>query len=130
MEKTFKVEEILEIYQKVEEFVKEDKELPAQFTWNLEENEDRFKAVVTRFEKHRNELFSSLNDKGAFINNEDGTTTIKSEFIEEFKTANEKLKHFLELQETINIKTCSKDDVLPENISAKNLRAIKFMLTD
>lgn len=129
MKTTIKTGEVLERYSAIEEFIKKDISIPAQFAWNLEDNQERFKAVAERFEKHRQELLQPLQQKGAFKPTDDGRTVIKNEYIEEFNDICKKLDDFLLTENEFEIKTVPKNDV-PEMISPKDLRAIKFMISD
>lgn len=126
---TLKTSEVLEKYNAIEEFIKKDISIPIQFAWNIEDNQEKFKVIVERFEKHRQELLKPLQEKGAFQSTEDGKTIIKNEYINDFQDINNKLNEYLNTDNELNIKTAKRED-MPNIISPKDLRAVRFMLED
>ena len=122
-----KTQEVLEKYNLIEEFIKKDINIPVQFAWNLEDNQEKFKTVVDRFEKHRQELLQPLNDKGAFQPTDDNRMAVKNEYIKEFNEVTKKLNDYIMTDNELEIKTVSKDQI-PDMISSKDLRAIRFMI--
>lgn len=120
--------EIIEKYKEIEEFVQSDKEIPLELAWNLEENQEEFKAIVEKFERYRADIIQKLQEHNVFETTEDNKTIVREEHIKEFQEANEKVDKLLAIENEIEISTYEKDKGLPKEISVKDIRAIKFML--
>ena len=120
--------EIIEKYKEIEEFVQSDKEIPLELAWNLEENQEEFKAIVEKFERYRAEIIQKLQEHNVFETTEDNKTIVREEHIKEFQEANEKVDKLLAIENEIEISTYEKDKGLPKEMSVKDIRAIKFML--
>lgn len=121
--------EVIERYQVIEKMISEQESLPIELAWNLEDNQEEFKKVVEKFEKHRDKIMSPMNEKGAFIDCGDGKLKVKEEFRDEFLKLNDEINKLLTIVNEIEIKTCKKE-LLPQQIKVNNLRAIKFMIKD
>lgn len=120
--------EIIEKYKEIEEFVQSDKEVPLELAWNLEENQEEFKAIVEKFERYRADIIQKLQEHNVFETTEDNKTIVREEHIKEFQEANEKVDKLLAIENEIEISTYEKDKGLPKEMSVKDIRAIKFML--
>lgn len=120
--------EIIEKYKEIEEFVQSDKEIPLELAWNLEENQEEFKAIVKKFERYRADIIQKLQEHNVFETTEDNKTIVREEHIKEFQEANEKVDKLLAIENEIEISTYEKDKGLPKEMSVKDIRAIKFML--
>lgn len=120
--------EIIEKYKEIEEFVQSDKEIPLELAWNLEENQEEFKAIVEKFERYRADIIQKLQEHNIFETTEDNKTIVREEHIKEFQEANEKVDKLLAIENEIEISTYEKDKGLPKEMSVKDIRAIKFML--
>lgn len=120
--------EIIEKYKEIEEFVQSDKEIPLELAWNLEENQEEFKAIVEKFERYRADIIQKLQEHNVFETTEDNKTIVREEHIKEFQEANEKVDKLLAIENEIEISTYEKDKGLPKEVSIKGIRAIKFML--
>lgn len=120
--------EIIEKYKEIEEFVQSDKEIPLELAWNLEENQEEFKAIVEKFERYRADIIQKLREHNVFETTEDNKTIVREEHIKEFQEANEKVDKLLAIENEIEISTYEKDKGLPKEMSVKDIRAIKFML--
>lgn len=120
--------EIIEKYKEIEEFVQSDKEIPLELAWNLEENQEEFKAIVGKFERYRADIIQKLQEHNVFETTEDNKTIVREEHIKEFQEANEKVDKLLAIENEIEISTYEKDKGLPKEMSVKDIRAIKFML--
>lgn len=120
--------EIIEKYKEIEEFVQSDKEIPLELAWNLEENQEEFKAIVEKFERYRADIIQKLQEHNVFETTEDNKTIVREEHIKEFQEANEKVDKLLAIENEIEISTYEKDKGLPKEVSIKDIRAIKFML--
>lgn len=120
--------EIIEKYKGIEEFVQSDKEIPLELAWNLEENQEEFKAIVEKFERYRADIIQKLREHNVFETTEDNKTIVREEHIKEFQEANEKVDKLLAIENEIEISTYEKDKGLPKEMSVKDIRAIKFML--
>ena len=120
--------EIIEKYKEIEEFVQSDKEIPLELAWNLEENQEEFKAIVEKFERHRADIIQKLQEHNVFETTADNKTIVREEHIKEFQEANEKVDKLLAIENEIEISTYEKDKGLPKEMSVKDIRAIKFML--
>lgn len=120
--------EIIEKYKEIEEFVQNDKEIPLELAWNLEENQEEFKAIVEKFERYRTDIIQKLQEYNVFETTEDNKTIVREEHIKEFQEANEKVDKLLAIENEIEISTYEKDKGLPKEMSVKDIRAIKFML--
>nr|DAN05845.1 MAG TPA: Protein of unknown function (DUF1617) [Caudoviricetes sp.] len=120
--------EIIEKYKEIEEFVQSDKEIPLELAWNLEENQEEFKAIVEKFERYRADIIQKLQEHNVFETTEDNKTIVREEHIKEFQEANEKVDKLLAIENEIEISTYEKDKGLPKEMSIKDIRAIKFML--
>ena len=120
--------EIIEKYKEIEEFVQSDKEIPLELAWNLEENQEEFKAIVEKFERYRADIIQKLQEHNVFETTEDNKTIVREEHIKEFQEANEKIDKLLAIENEIEISTYEKDKGLPKEMSVKDIRAIKFML--
>jgi hypothetical protein len=120
--------EIIEKYKEIEEFVQSDKEIPLELAWNLEENQEEFKAIVEKFERYRADIIQKLQEHNVFETTEDNKTIVREEHIKEFQEANEKVDKLLAIENEIEISTYEKDKGLPKEMSVKDIRAIKFML--
>ena len=120
--------EIIEKYKEIEEFVQSDKEIPLELAWNLEENQEEFKAIVEKFERYRADIIQKLQEHNVFETTEDNKTIVREEHIKEFQEANEKVDKLLAIENEVEISTYEKDKGLPKEMSVKDIRAIKFML--
>lgn len=120
--------EIIEKYKEIEEFVQSDKEIPLELAWNLEENQEEFKAIVEKFERYRADIIQKLQEHNVFETTEDNKTIVREEHMKEFQEANEKVDKLLAIENEIEISTYEKDKGLPKEMSVKDIRAIKFML--
>ncbi len=120
--------EIVEKYKEIEDFVQSDKEIPLELAWNLEENQEKFKAIVEKFERYRADIIQKLQEHNVFEITEDNKTIVREEHIKEFQEANEKVDKLLAIENEIEISTYEKDKGLPKEMSVKDIRAIKFML--
>ena len=120
--------EIIEKYKEIEEFVQSDKEIPLELAWNLEENQEEFKAIVEKLERYRADIIQKLQEHNVFETTEDNKTIVREEHIKEFQEANEKVDKLLAIENEIEISTYEKDKGLPKEMSVKDIRAIKFML--
>lgn len=121
--------EIIEKYRAIEKLISENENLPIELAWNLEDNQEKFRYIVNKFDTHREKIISPLKNKNAFIDNSDGTMTVKDEFKNEFLQLNDEIDKLLQIKNNIEIKTCKKE-ILPTQIKISNLRAIKFMIVD
>lgn len=121
--------EIIEKYRAIEKLISENENLPIELAWNLEDNQEKFRYIVNKFDMHREKIISPLKNKNAFIDNSDGTMTVKDEFKNEFLQLNDEIDKLLQIKNNIEIKTCKKE-ILPTQIKISNLRAIKFMIVD
>lgn len=121
--------EIIEKYRAIEKLISENENLPIELAWNLEDNQEKFRYIVNKFDTHREKIISPLKNKNAFIDNSDGTMTVKDEFKDEFLQLNDEIDKLLQIKNNIEIKTCKKE-ILPTQIKISNLRAIKFMIVD
>ena len=121
--------EIIEKYRAIEKLISENENLPIELAWNLEDNQEKFRYIVNKFDTHREKIISPLKNKNAFIDNSDGTMTVKDEFKNEFLQLNDEIDKLLQIKNNIEIKTC-KREILPTQIKISNLRAIKFMIVD
>lgn len=119
---------IIEKYKEIEEFVQSDKEIPLELAWNLEENQEEFKAIVEKFERYRTDIIQKLQEHNVFETTEDNKTIVREEHIKEFQEANEKVDKLLAIENEIEVSTYEKDKGLPKEMSVKDIRAIKFML--
>ena len=129
MEVTMTTLEIIEKYKKKKKLISENENLPIELAWNLEDNQEKFRYIVNKFDTHREKIISPLKNKNAFIDNSDGTMTVKDEFKNEFLQLNDEIDKLLQIKNNIEIKTCKKE-ILPTQIKISNLRAIKFMIVD
>lgn len=129
MEVTMTTLEIIEKYRAIEKLISENENLPIELAWNLEDNQEKFRYIVNKFDTHREKIISPLKNKNAFIDNSDGTMTVKDEFKDEFLQLNDEIDKLLQIKNNIEIKTCKKE-ILPTQIKISNLRAIKFMIVD
>ena len=129
MEVTMTTLEIIEKYRAIEKLISENENLPIELAWNLEDNQEKFRYIVNKFDTHREKIISPLKNKNAFIDNSDGTMTVKDEFKNEFLQLNDEIDKLLQIKNNIEIKTC-KREILPTQIKISNLRAIKFMIVD
>lgn len=129
MEVTMTTLEIIEKYRAIEKLISENENLPIELAWNLEDNQEKFRYIVNKFDTHREKIISPLKNKNAFIDNSDGTMTVKDEFKNEFLQLNDEIDKLLQIKNSIEIKTCKKE-ILPTQIKISNLRAIKFMIVD
>lgn len=129
MEVTMTTLEIIEKYRAIEKLISENENLPIELAWNLEDNQEKFRYIVNKFDMHREKIISPLKNKNAFIDNSDGTMTVKDEFKNEFLQLNDEIDKLLQIKNNIEIKTCKKE-ILPTQIKISNLRAIKFMIVD
>lgn len=129
MEVTMTTLEIIEKYRAIEKLISENENLPIELAWNLEDNQEKFRCIVNKFDTHREKIISPLKNKNAFIDNSDGTMTVKDEFKNEFLQLNDEIDKLLQIKNNIEIKTCKKE-ILPTQIKISNLRAIKFMIVD
>ena len=120
--------EIIEKYKEIEEFVQNDKEIPLELAWDLEENQEEFKAIVEKIERYRTDIIQKLQEHNIFETTEDNKTIVREEHIKEFQEANEKVDKLLAIENEIEISTYEKDKGLPKEMSIKDIRAIKFML--
>lgn len=120
--------EVIEKYKEIEEFVQSDKEFPLELAWDLEENQEKFKAIVEKFERYRTGIIQKLQEHNVFEITEDNKTIVREEHIKEFQEANEKVDKLLAIENEIEISTYEKDKGLPNEMSVKDIRAIKFML--
>lgn len=120
--------EIIEKYNEIEEFVQNDKEISLELAWNLEENQEKFKAIVEKFDRYRISIIQELQEHNVFEVTEDNKTIIKEECLKEFQKANEEIEKLLTIENEIEISTYEKDKGLPKEMSVKDIRAIKFML--
>lgn len=120
--------EVIEKYKEIEEFVQSNKEIPLEFAWNLEENQEKFKAIVEKFERYRTDIIQKLQEHNVFEATKDNKTIVREEHIKEFQEANEKVDKLLAIENEIEISTYEKDKGLPKEMSVKDIRAIKFML--
>lgn len=121
--------EVIEKYRAIEKLISENENLPIELAWNLEDNQEKFRYIVNKFDTHREKIISPLKNKNAFIDNSDGTMTVKDEFKNEFLQLNDEIDKLLQIKNNIEIKTCKKE-ILPTQIKISNLRAIKFMIVD
>ena len=122
-------EEVINIYYGIENFIKKDVEMPRNFVWYLEENQEKLHSIVHRFEKLRDKKLEPLKEKGAFEQAENEQIKVKAEYVDEFLKIEAELQELLDIENEIDIKTVCKNDV-PEKISNKDWNAIKFMCTD
>lgn len=130
MEITMTTSEVINKYQAIEQIISNNEDLPIELAWNIEDNQEEFKHIVDKFEAHRQKLITPLQEKGAFVDNNDGTMTVKEEFREEFlKNVSEEIDKLLLIENSIDIKTCKKN-TLPKQIRVSDLRAIKFMIIE
>ena len=129
MEVTMTTLEIIEKYRAIEKLISENENLPIELAWNLEDNQEKFRYIVNKFDTHREKIISPLKNNNAFIDNSDGTMTVKDEFKNEFLQLNDEIDKLLQIKNNIEIKTCKKE-ILPTQIKISNLRAIKFMIVD
>lgn len=120
--------EIIEKYKEIEEFVQNDKEISLELAWDLEENQEKFKAIVEKFERYRTDIIQKLQEHNVFEETKDNKTIVREEHIKEFQEANEKVDKLLAIENEIEISTYEKDKGLPKEMSVKDIRAIKFML--
>lgn len=119
--------EVVSTYEMLENFVSKDTTLPLQFAWDIEDNIESFKKIVLKFEKHKNDLLKPLNEKNAFQFIGDGKVKVSDECIPEFNSVTEKINELLNIENEVTIKTVSKEN-LPNSISNKDLRALRFMV--
>lgn len=128
MTKTFLTSTIIELYSSMEAFIKKDIELPAQVSWDLETNSETFRAIVEKFERSRAKILNPLQEKNAFEITDANRIRVKEPYIDEFQAAMEKITEYLNTENEIEIKTIQKADI-PDSISVKDLRALKFMIS-
>lgn len=129
MTKTIQTKTIIELYNAVENFIQKDIELPVQFSWDLETNSETLKCIVEKFERNRSKILTPLHEKNAFENLDNNQIKVKEPYIKEFEQAMKKINEYLTVENEIEIKMVKKDDI-PSSISVKDLRAIKFMISD
>lgn len=129
MTKTIQTKTIIELYNAVENFIQKDIELPVQFSWDLETNSETLKCIVEKFERNRSIILTPLQEKNAFENLDNNQIKVKEPYIKEFEQAMKKINEYLTVENEIEIKMVKKDDI-PSSISVKDLRAIKFMISD
>ena len=129
MKITMKTSQVIELFQNITDFLKKDIDLPKQLVWDLDDNYETLKGIVSKFEKFRDKLFDPFNQKGAFEQLEDDKLRIKEEFMEDFNKVQEEINEYLETDNEIDIKTANRKD-LPDNISLKDWQALKFMCTN
>ncbi len=123
-----KTGECVELYNRLGEFISKDIDLPLQMAWDLDDNYEALKKVNEKFEKKQAELLKPLQEKGAFEPVGDkGNFKVQPEYKDEFTAAMEKINGLLGTENEITIKKAKRDD-LPGTISAKDLRALKFMI--
>ena len=122
-----KTKEAIELYNNLEEFIKKDIDLPAQFVWDMEDNSEALKKVVDKFNNMSNKMLQPLRDANAFTALDNGNVKVEKEYVDEFKKVNDELAKFLETDNEIDIKMISKSD-LPSTLSVKDIRALRFMV--
>lgn len=127
MKKELKTSEAINIYYALEEFIQKDIALPTQFTWDLDDNIEVLKNIVVKFEKYRTKLLQPLNDEKAFEQLENGDIKVKNEYSKEFVSVTEEINKYLDTLNEIEIKLIDKKS-LPDILSVKDLRALRFML--
>lgn len=129
MTKTIQTKTIIELYNAVENFIQKDIELPVQFSWDLETNSETLKCIVEKFERNRSKILTPLQEKNAFENLDNNQIKVKAPYVKDFEQAMKKINEYLTVENEIEIKTVKKEDI-PSSISVKDLRAIKFMISD
>lgn len=129
MKKTMTTNDVINAYNAVEEFTKKDIDLPKQAAWDLEDNIDEMKKVVEKFEKHRVEILQPLYDKEAFEHLENNQIRVKKEHEKAFIDATNEINQYLNTTNDLEIKCISREDI-PDKISNKDLRALRFMIAD
>ena len=122
-----KTKEAIELYNNLEEFIKKDIDLPAQCVWDMEDNSEKKKKVVDKFNNMSNKMLQPLRDANAFTALDNGNVKVEKEYVDEFKKVNDELSKFLETDNEIDIKMISKSD-LPSTLSVKDIRALRFMV--
>lgn len=120
--------DVIEKYKEIEEFVDSNKQIPLELAWNLEENQEKFKVIVSKFERYKNDIVNKLQKNNVFEVTEDNKTLVKEEHIKEFEKAEKEIDELLKIENEIEISTYEKLKGLPNEVSVKDIRAIKFML--
>ena len=121
-------EEVINIYYGIENFIKKDVEMPRNFVWYLEENQEKLHSIVHRFEKLRDKKLEPLKEKGAFEQAENEQIKVKAEYVDEFLKIEAELQELLDIENEIDIKTVCKNDV-PEKISNKDCVQMKKLFS-
>lgn len=129
MNKKFLTKNVLQIYSDLESFINKDIDLPIQFAWDLEDNAEKLKLIVEKFYRHRDKIMQPLLDKNIFEEINNNQIKVKKPYIKDFEKANEEINKYMETENELEIKTVSKNDI-PKSISVKDLRAIKFMISE
>lgn len=129
MNKKFLTKNVLQIYSDLESFINKDIDLPIQFAWDLEDNAEKLKSIVEKFYRHRDKIMQPLLDKNIFEEINNNQIKVKKPYIKDFEKANEEINKYMETENELEIKTVSKNDI-PKSISVKDLRAIKFMISE
>lgn len=129
MTKTIQTRTAIELYNAIEEFIQKDIDLPVQFSWDMETNSETLKHIVEKFERNRSKILAPLQEKNAFENLDNNQIKVKAPYVKEFEEAMKKINEYLTVENEIEVKMVKKDDI-PSSISVKDLRAIKFMISD
>lgn len=109
-------------------FIEKDIALPKQLSWDIDCNIDKLQEVANRFYKNRNKVMKVLIDqKKAFISSETGEFTSIPKYEEEFDAAMKEISEYANIVIDLEIRVDS-FELLPDAISAKDYRALRFMI--
>lgn len=118
---------VLETYTNLKEFEAKDINLSVQFAWDLEDNMDELEKICKKFEEHRHKIFMSMVDEG-IATEKDGVFTCVEGKEDDFVVKTNSVNELLKTTNEVKIKKCDFSS-LPSEISPKDLKALKFMIT-
>lgn len=122
--------EIISSYNAIEEYINNCDDINVDFLWNIDKNQSKFKKIVDRFEKCRNNILKPFYENKAFIEEEstNEVVKVKSEFAEDFAKAVSKINELLAVKNNIEDIDVIDYDTVPKQISGKLYKAIKYMI--
>jgi len=120
--KTMITGEIVTMLESLEEFDQKDIRMPIAFSWALEDNLELLKKIKDKYLKSRAKIeMEFVGDKKVH----EGTTKIKEEFLVEFR---DRLSELLLIENTVDIQMVPFSLLEGREFSAKEIRAIKYMI--
>lgn len=122
--------EIIKSYNTIEEFINSCNDIDVDFLWNIDKNQTKFKEIVDRFEKCRQNILKPFYDNNAFDEAEctNELIKVKPEFAEDFNVAISKINELLNVSNTIENIDVIDYNTVPKHISGKLYKSIKYMI--